>query len=120
MTLMLQMKFLLTWKWVDVMTQRIKQNDKGTKLTFNVKDNQDLSLNLTNSTITCTISGGDIYKKITKSCTIKDAEEGICYCVLTSSDTDTPGSYAAEVKVDFGITSFTTVDEIRLKLLSVL
>ena len=101
------------------MTQ-IKQNDVGTKLIFNIKDNQNLPLNLTDSTITCTISGGDTYKKITKSCTIEDAEDGTCYCILTSTDTNTPGSYAVEVEVDFGITSFTTVDKIRLKILGVL
>jgi len=102
------------------MTYTIKQNDIGTQLTFNITDSQGLSLDLTGSTIVCTISGGDIQTEITKACIIDDASAGTCYCVLSSDDTAIAGSYAVEVNIDYGGSSFTTVDKVRLKILSVL
>jgi len=95
------------------MLDPIKQYDDGLKLTFIIASNEGLSL----VSATFFMSGGDVHTEITKSCTIINATTGTCSCTLTSADTAIPGSYDIEVNANYGSSSFTTIDKVKLKIL---
>ena len=100
------------------MTTSIKQNSGGITLEYNITDYKGEPLNLTGSTITFNASGGDVAKEITKTCTIVDADSGVCSCTLTTGDTDITGTFSTEVSVDYGDgVIFITIDRMRFRIL---
>ena len=82
------------------------QNDKGVVLNFNIKDENNLDVDLTGATIRL-IWQNDIGKS-TKTCEITDAPNGVCRYVIQSGDLATVGKYDCEIEVDFGTTMLTT------------
>lgn len=88
----------------------IKQGDM-TRLQFTlIKKSDKTPLNLTDTTCTLVIAGGNVYSKITRTCTINDAANGKCYYDLLTADTSgLAGTYRLEVKVD-GAKDYTTLE----------
>jgi hypothetical protein len=82
------------------------QNDIGIVFNFNVKDENNLNVDLTNATVRL-IWQNDT-GKATKTCTIVDAINGVCRYVITEGDLATVGKYDCELEVDFGTTKLTT------------
>lgn len=98
----------------------IKQGDM-TRLQFTlVKKSDKTPLNLTDTTCTLVIAGGNVYSKITRTCTINDAANGKCYYDLLAADTSgLAGTYRLEVKVD-GAKDYTTLEDAVLVVKEVL
>ena len=94
----------------------IKQNDDGTKLTFIIDSSEGLPL----VSAMFFMFGGDVHTEITKSCTVINATTGTCGCTLTSADTAIPGSYGIEVSANYGSSSFTTIDKVRMRILPII
>lgn len=82
------------------------QNDKGVVFNFNIKDENNLNVDLTNATMRL-IWQNDAGKS-TKTCTIVDAVNGVCRYTVITGDLSTVGKYDCELEVDFGTTKLTT------------
>lgn len=95
-------------------TYEIKQGDM-TKLQFTIlRKSTKTPFDLTGTTCTLVIAGGNVYSKITKACTVNDPVNGKCYYELMPDDTNTLiGLYQLEVKID-GSKDYTTLDEATL------
>lgn len=98
----------------------IKQGDM-TKLQFAIiKKSDKTPFDLAGATCTLVIAGGNIYSKLTKTCTINDAVNGKCYYELLTADTSgLAGTYGLEVKVD-GAKDYTTLEDAILTVKEVL
>ena len=98
----------------------IKQGDM-TKLQFTIiKKSDKTPFDLTGTTCTLIIAGGNTYSKLTKTCTINDAVNGKCYYDLLTADTSgLARTYKVEVKVD-GAKDYTTFEDAILAVKEVL
>ncbi|MCL6612726.1 MAG: phage baseplate upper protein [Peptococcaceae bacterium] len=82
------------------------QNDTGIVFNFNVKDENNLNVDLTNATVRL-IWLNDAGKSV-KTCAVVDAANGMCRYVVASGDLAAVGKYDCELEVDFGATRLTT------------
>ena len=82
------------------------QNDTGIVLNFNVVDENNLNVDLTNATVSL-IWANDAGTSI-KACAISDAVNGICRYTIVAGDLTIVGKYDCELEVNFGATKLTT------------
>lgn len=82
------------------------QNDTGIVFNFNVKDENSLNVDLTNSTVRLIWQNDS--GKSTKVCILVDPINGHCRYIIASGDLATVGKYDCELEVDFGTTKLTT------------
>lgn len=82
------------------------QNDRGIVFNFNIKDENNLSVDLTNAAVWL-IWQNDAGKTV-KTCSVIDAVNGLCRYVVAEGDIATVGKYDCELEVDYGTTKLTT------------
>ena len=85
------------------MVTTVVRNDTGFDLQFTAKNHAGVAVDLTNvSSVYFKMSLPRATPcKINKTCTISDAENGICTYTVASTDFDTSGLYKAELKITY-------------------
>jgi len=90
-------------------TEKVVKNDVGYRLSFTLTNQDGVAVNLTDSTVTVTISGGITRTKLTRTCVVNDATAGKCYYDLIATDTAVPGNYTLSVIITYASKKYTTV-----------
>ena len=85
---------------------------------FTVTDSDGSAVNLTDATVKFTAAdkADAAATAWSETCTVDDAEGGLCHCDLAAEDTATPGEYDAELNIEWSSGKILTSARFAIKI----
>jgi hypothetical protein len=87
---------------------KVKEGDIGPILALTLAKPDGTVWNLTDSTVTVVLSGGNTPTIMSKVATLTVAASGTCHCHLTSTDTLIAGEYRLEATINYSSSAAST------------